>query len=510
MSMQIKLRLLACGIALIGPAVSVAATYIVDRFDDIIVTNCLPEVRLDCSLRGAIYKARFTGGISFVNLPAGHYTLTIRGDDEDGTLTGDLDLFGAIVITGAGMHLTTIDAGGSTGLGDRVFHVHPDADVNISKLTFRGGLSPNKFGGGIRNSGFTELLEVRVIANLSSIGGGIYNGQFGDLTVLNSVIEDNNTPISGKGAGAGIYSERDGKLTVEGSAILDNGQDLWPQYGGGIFCESSCTIKNSIVSGNRSNHGGGLVLAESLGDKWVENSEVSDNFATEQGGGIWTNALQLRVVSSTISANIVPNFVTIGDVRQGGGIWADGGTVQIRNSTISGNTVGGGTYGSGGGVWLGDGGTLTLSHATVVDNKAFGGDALYNLGTATITNSILQSPKLARDPCGGVQAFTRGGNLISADPFLNNNSATCGFHLDDQTNVTLAELNLAPLADNGGATRTHALLEGSFAINKGSLTWCFQLDQREWKRVDGACDVGAFELGAANPEIIFMDGFEEQ
>jgi hypothetical protein len=60
----------------------------------------------------------------------------------------------------------------------------------------------------------------------------------------------------------------------------------------------------------------------------------------------------------------------------------------------------------------------------------------------------------------------------------------------DQTNVT-APL-LAPLADYGGPTLTHALLPGSPAIDAGAAGCTPTTDQRDFSRV-GNCDVGAFE-----------------
>jgi hypothetical protein len=48
------------------------------------------------------------------------------------------------------------------------------------------------------------------------------------------------------------------------------------------------------------------------------------------------------------------------------------------------------------------------------------------------------------------------------------------------------------LADNGGPTLTHALLNGSPAIDAANTDVCPATDQRGVAR-DAACDVGSFE-----------------
>jgi hypothetical protein len=67
---------------------------------------------------------------------------------------------------------------------------------------------------------------------------------------------------------------------------------------------------------------------------------------------------------------------------------------------------------------------------------------------------------------------------------------------------------LAPLANNGGPTKTHALGVGSAAIDQGLNPHDFAHDQRlaGHERVFGAAaDIGAFEVTPI--DRIFADGF---
>jgi hypothetical protein len=91
---------------------------------------------------------------------------------------------------------------------------------------------------------------------------------------------------------------------------------------------------------------------------------------------------------------------------------------------------------------------------------------------------VTGSHNLIRTSIGGVPADTLGG-----DPLL------------------------AALADNGGATRTHALQFGSPAIDAGNNTVPVSVDQRGsgFRREAGmAADIGAYEFD----DTIFVDGFD--
>ena len=89
--------------------------------------------------------------------------------------------------------------------------------------------------------------------------------------------------------------------------------------------------------------------------------------------------------------------------------------------------------------------------------------------------------------------------------------AECLKELIGTDDLVVADVMLAPLADNGGPTLTHMLETGSPAIDTGDDAMCPELDQngniRPWDG-DGdsqaACDRGAVELGAP----FFADGFE--
>jgi hypothetical protein len=161
----------------------------------------------------------------------------------------------------------------------------------------------------------------------------------------------------------------------------------------------------------------------------------------------------------------------------------------VTNSTVSGNTATRIAGGNGRGGGIGNRATAMLANSTVSGNTAETvGDDLYNEnGTLTLVNTLVDGECVTL----GAAAVTSssGGNLESSGD-------TCSLtDVTDQVNVTPEALGLGPLQDNGGPTRTHALLEGSVAIDAAVLFDCPLTDQRGVERPQGsACDIGAVEF----------------
>jgi CSLREA domain-containing protein len=278
------------------------------------------------------------------------------------------------------------------------------------------------------------------------------------------------------------------KITVSGN----NAVRVF-EVGTSTISGAKLTLNNLTVANGRATNGGGI-LNNSSNTLVVNNSTISGNIAyvtvglTGIGGGIH-NSGALTVSNSTISDNNASNA---------GGIWNNpSSTLTVSNSTVSGNKANfvGGIYNSQG--------TLTVSNSTISNNTGFlDGVGIYGTtrSTTTLKNTIVANNLVGADnlpsgeDCSGI--MTDGGyNLDSG--------TSCGF---SATNNSLSSTDpmLGPLADNGGPTKTHALLEGSPAIDKGNRFGA-TTDQRGLPRpsnfvgivnaADGS-DIGAFELQA--------------
>lgn len=143
----------------------------------------------------------------------------------------------------------------------------------------------------ITNDGIAHLNGINVVANSSNNGGGI--GNFGIMTVANSIISNNTATDSGssQGYGGGILSA--GTLTMTQSTISDN---TAKQDGGGIYIipGGALVLHESTISGNMAVSGGGIY---NQGPATIVQSTVSGNT-----DGVY-NAGQLLLQHSTIAAN---------------------------------------------------------------------------------------------------------------------------------------------------------------------------------------------------------------
>ena len=121
------------------------------------------------SLRSAIMAADTQKGSNTIIVPAGTFTLTIPGANEDAGATGDLDVKGKVTIKGAGSNKTIVN-GNSL---DRVFEVL-EANVTIQKLTIEGGSASD--GAGLLNIGGKVTLSSVVVAGNTGQGAAGTNG----------------------------------------------------------------------------------------------------------------------------------------------------------------------------------------------------------------------------------------------------------------------------------------------------------------------------------------------
>ena len=272
-----------------------------------------------CSLREAIIAANSDravdacpagSGADTILLQAGVYPLSIPGRGEQSAYTGDLDLFGELILNGAGPGATTIDGAGL----DRIFELHPGAAVQITGVTLTNGDAAAESGGAVLVDG-------------------------SQLTLTDNVIQD-----SHGGQGGGIGVDHDGIATLIKSRLSSN----TALSGGGLYVANypgaaTAIVIDSLIDGNSASgsvggSSGGGVRSAAGGDVTLINTTVSGNRAALHGGGIYVDNV-VRLFNVTITANVADSDED--DLGNGGGVAISNGSpagfATARNSLIAAN-----------------------------------------------------------------------------------------------------------------------------------------------------------------------------
>ena len=300
-----------------------------------------------------------------------------------------------------------------------------------------------------------------------------------------------------------VISLTNGQLTISTSvSIIGKGANLTTVSANGaprVFyiggSNANITISGlTIANGDTRNEsdGGGI---QNQGDGTVNliDCAFTNNRSTVYGsaiyrgtGGTW------NIIGCTFSGN---NAFT-------GTIYITGGSTNITNTTISGNNA---RYSIGSSIVNG-GGTLTITSSTITGNTGASGAGVYTTGPTTVKNSIIAGNSGTLD----IDGLTNSINIVSGGYNFIGKSDGDGFTNginNDQVGTAQSPKDplLLPLANNGGRTLTHALLNGSPALDKGS-SFGSTTDQRGFIRpVDLAAytnapggdgtDIGAVESG---------------
>ena len=418
------------------------------------------------------------------------FSLTLPATISLDAALGSLVIGETLSIVGPGADRLTIE--NASGQPFRIFDIQATtAQADFRGLTLSGGDAGTENGGAIRSqTAQLHLSEVALIGNSAAMGGGVALTN-GSLSIVSSTITGNNASAEGGGVAVidTISSLDILNSTVSGNNALGDG--------GGVFSQNApVSLSNSTVASNAAATGGGVAVTN--GSLLIVSSTIAGNNASAEGGGVAVidTVSSLDILNATVSGN-----TAVGD---GGGVFSQNTPVSLSNSTVAFNAAA-----TGGGVGLladGNGESLSVKNSIVAANTAT--SAADFLAPLDIANDLEVVFSLVGDSDGtslAASSFNAGQPLADADGNLVGGGAG-----------PLVDPGLEPLADQGGATQTHALLVSSFAVDAGDRTLLPQdiydvnsnnnfteflpVDQRRGpaKRVvNGLLDMGAFELPPA-------------
>lgn len=493
-----------------------AATLIVTTAADTVDGAC----DTDCSLREAVVASNPGDSIAFSPFFNSPQTITLT--------LGQIPITSNLTIAGPGSGLLSV-SGNNAG---RIFRISGGAVVTLTGMTLKNGrVGANindVFGGAILVTDSTlALMNMSLSHNsafFSSTNPSIELGYGGAIHASRSTVSVGNSTFFNNFAKFGGAIGSDGVLNISGSTISNN------TGGGGIWCGGYLTITNSMLNGNS----GAAIYQNGIGGRLdLVNSEIANNNGGvygADGGNLHIEGTRIHnnnnglglinqgvatIVKSTISNNSggIRNYrsLNVNDstisgnqlTGSGGGIY-NSGQLIVTNSTVSGNSAlgGGSTDGHGGGIYNGPGGSVTLTNNTIANNsgtRTGGGVSQFSSETILMRNTII-----AGNMAGGMTRDAFGAFVSQGFNLIGNTLGSIGWGGSDLVNQNPV---LAPLANNGGATQTHALSPYSPAVNGGSNALAIDpatnrelfRDQRGFSRTalcsPGVCtvDIGAFE-----------------
>lgn len=268
----------------------------------------------------------------------------------------------------------------------------------------------------------------------------------------------------------GVHAVIDGLAFEHGREAINAGGAI--QIEGGSADIRNCAILNSLA-----NQGGGILNSDGI--LTMRNCEISGNSAMTYGGGVMSISQESSTETILINTTISGNSVGVVGPR-GAGILAFSGAesqqVLLINCTVTSNVAPVGSVASGLISW---------------DSSGLGCEVLLK-NTIVSGNSGQQAASIA---LGRISSL---GNNICSD-------ASCNLIL--LTDHPDTDPLLAPLANNGGPTYTHAIAANSPAVDNGNPFGATETDQTGADRTRGCTiDIGAVELQSGGPGSGDFDG----
>lgn len=492
----------------------------VTRMDDPAPDGCNPG---DCSLREAVIAANADAATDEIHLETGTYLLDLDDNFDGSEDEGDLDISTDLVLRGAP---SVIDA---QELG-RILDIRGGANVTLEDLTLQnantsldtngsnnaGALSidggsltatrvtfdnnrANSLGGAIwaRGGALITIDDSVFSSNSAGDGAGIF--ATAELMVRNSLFQNNRADQSVSGNGGAIYMNGVGVTNrLENVTLIENHSTGSGGAMSFLGSGSRLEIDGLVARGNSTtgNSNGGVLSVPNSADRSLQITDSTFEMNEATSGGAITHAGQsdsMTIENSTFYGNIARD--------NGAALHISGGKIDVANVTFSDNNA----ADNGGAIYVSGNGTdVSLIHTTFANGLAA-------IATALFVTSSNVAVRVVNSLIAGDCAVNTLGTLESVGGNVESPGNTCELTLpSDLPNQSAAQLQLQPLADNGGSTQTHQLALGSTARNHGESLICAAVyrDQRGAIR-DEECDAGAVEADGVADDLIFRYDAEE-
>lgn len=319
------------------------------------------------------------------------------------------------------------------------------------------------------------------IAQISVGQGTSINGAGPDVTIVEMPV----------GAGSiGRVFRTIGTVTIAGMTIRNGDATKYPVVnetacltdGGGVVVDGgTLTLSNVVLTQNRGTYASAVCVTGAL---VMDRVRLLNNMSILPESGALKIGTQTSLSTATLDqVEFRLNSDPFGNTDFGL-IARSGSQVQIARSVFDGQRA-----------FLMEGSQLSLTNVTMENGNVFGS------GTVSLTNSTLRGGTVSV-PLQAVNTVLLGtctGTVTS----LGKNVITANCATGNATDLTTVpgDPKFGALAQNGGFTKSIALLAGNVAIDAANPASCPATDQRNTARPqDGnkdtvaVCDIGAFEV----------------
>ena len=348
-------------------------------------------------------------------------TSTIDGGGADGGVWGGLASTG-LTTTLTFRHISLQNARANYG---GVLYIDSGSTVTLDDSVVTEGQA-SSFGGGVRvYRNAALILQNRSIIHTNAVTGTTSGG--GGVSAYQGAITMTGNSAIGTFAGANTSADRGGGVYLHSSSLYVEDSFISPNdataEGGGIYAFGGSAVElhgNSIIGGdsslfiNTAQHGGGAYLAgPGTGLVLSDTSSVVMNQASGDGGGVYAEAEAYCTIRGG-SAEVMSNTAS----ADGGGFYLAGDGTQLNmifgGGRIEGNEAQASVSGGGGGVYVTQGASVYAEASTIERNTTSeygGGLHVAQDGAEVATSVILNNSTVVTDN----SAFLGGGLYIADD-----------------------------------------------------------------------------------------------
>nr|MBP3283523.1 right-handed parallel beta-helix repeat-containing protein [Treponema sp.] len=397
------------------------------------------------------------------------WTIIVSGTVTGATTISSISASSLTIKGKTGYSSDILDASGLSAVID----VENAVPVTISNLTLQNGEM------GLLHSG-TESITIESCQIIKNTAGGLFFSSESDSTVKDSTIGGSSANSNTSENGGGITKSGNGTLTIENSTISNN---TATSYGGGIYIDGgkvifssgsisnntgsgiyiksgNATISGGSISNNTSAKGAGIYLSSTTSSLTLTGGSITENSATDKGGGIFINSGSATISGGSIESNSA-NY-------NGGGIYMANGDFDFTGGSAKSNTA---NYGNG--LYIA-GGTFTMSGSAVVDSS---NDAYLSSGTYITIGGTLSEATAATITPGnystGTQVLKDGSGTVAdnyakfsvtTDPSGQAWTVNSSGYLSENSSTTSYSATFDTSSYSSGSTLKSAILSASDAI----------------------------------------------